>query len=133
MSEQKPMTDEQLQQWIEACNHGPARQVLRQYLTQASAISSLMEENERLKANVDALEHQWSMERDLKLEYVEAMKAAQQRVKNAVKVLEPFAYEANSIEQNYLRPLSDQFTGAYNSMPLGVYRAARRFIKEAGE
>lgn len=27
-----PMTDEQIRQWIDACNHEPARQTLRDYL-----------------------------------------------------------------------------------------------------
>lgn len=32
------MTDEQIQQWVDACNHEPAREALRHYLTLRSTI-----------------------------------------------------------------------------------------------
>lgn len=88
----------------------------------ASAIAALMEENERLAAELDRAaetQKQWAAEAE----------AAEQKLADAVKVLEPFA--------NYIIPDPDPNSVSgerFGEKPeLAHFRAARRFIKEAGE
>lgn len=57
----KPQTDEEVQQWIEACNHEPARDTLRHYLELRRILSALTpapdlaSENERLRAALEKI------------------------------------------------------------------------------
>ncbi len=108
----------------------------------ASAITSLMEENanwERLDEATNRQIQEWQQKAIDLCERAAAAEAraqaAEQRVKEAVKVLEPFAafdsvYDRNDDADPVMVALDD---GRSIRANVGDIRAARRFIKEAGE
>jgi hypothetical protein len=130
----------------------------------ASALTSLMEENAALQRSVDAFEADAECNnanvarlkryedetRDLKVMLAAAearAQAAEQQVKDAVKVLEPFVSAFTKARVRYAARYADHVEVGitnFDKMPdhwpmdtlvftMGDFRAVERFIKEAGE
>lgn len=142
------MTDAEIEQWIEACNHEPAKDVLRGYLNFRAGIKRLSEEEEicgetmseedafdlvRMAAKLAEYEKANVAYVDANTALISRATAAEARLEEALKVIEPFAKEAAAWEECFddegiVEPFP-QYQG--ENIRVGHLRAARRFMEES--
>lgn len=100
----EPMTDAEVRQWIEACNHEPARQVLREYLAlraQPQAREDAQPVAEIVLFGGDLKEVAWAKGKMPPVGAKLYTHPAPDALREAVEALEPFAMAARGLSSRW--------------------------------